>query len=113
MPAQQGEVLVADRRKHRHQFRVVPLLQAALRLVQQIRDEAHRFAITHHRKARSRARLTSPLTRIPGIGPTTARRLLEQFGSPDAVLAASEEALARAVGPARARRIREALADKL
>ncbi|GAB4374944.1 MAG: excinuclease ABC subunit UvrC [Acidobacteriota bacterium] len=95
-----GEPLLLDRHS------------AALRLVQQIRDEAHRFAITHHRKARSRARLTSPLTRIPGIGPTTARRLLEQFGSPDAVLAASEEALARAVGPARARRIREALADK-
>ncbi len=82
---------------------------AALRLVQQVRDEAHRFAISHHRRARSRSRLSSPLTRIPGIGPTTARRLLEQFGSPDAVLAASEEALAAAVGPARARKIREAL----
>jgi excinuclease ABC subunit C len=80
-----------------------------LRLIQQVRDEAHRFAVSHHRKARSKARLTTPLTAIPGIGATTARRLLEQFGSTHAVRAASPEALAAAIGPAKARLVREAL----
>ncbi|MBP7149859.1 MAG: excinuclease ABC subunit UvrC, partial [Acidobacteria bacterium] len=81
----------------------------ALHLVQQIRDEAHRFAVKHHRGARSRERLRSSLTEIPGIGATTARRLLEQFGSVEGVRKASPEALAAAVGPARARRVREVL----
>ncbi len=83
----------------------------ALHLVQQIRDEAHRFALKHHRKARSKRRLGSRLTEIPGIGPTTARRLLEQFGSLAGVQAASAEALAAAIGPARAAVLRRGLAQ--
>lgn len=79
----------------------------ALRLLQMVRDEAHRFAIKHHRQARSKVRVASGLAKIPGIGPTTVRRLLEQFGSAQAVREASEEALAAAVGPAKARVIRE------
>ncbi|UCF68787.1 MAG: excinuclease ABC subunit UvrC [Acidobacteriota bacterium] len=81
----------------------------ALHLVQQIRDEAHRFAVRQHRRARSRATFQSALTTIPGIGSLTARRLLEQFGSVDGVKQASTEALARAIGPAKARAIRRAL----
>jgi excinuclease ABC subunit C len=81
----------------------------ALRLVQQIRDEAHRFAVKHHRKARSKSRLRDRLSEIPGIGPTTSRRLLEQFGSYEDVRAASYDALASAVGPSKAKKIREAL----
>ena len=85
----------------------------ALHLVQQIRDEAHRFAVKHHRAARSRRTFQSELTALPGIGALTARRLLEQFGSLDGVRAASEEALAAAVGKARARTLRESLASRM
>ena len=78
--------------------------------MQQVRDEAHRFALRHHRKARSKKTIrSSALTGIPGIGPTTARRLLEQFGSLEGVKEASDEALAAAVGPAKARLLREGL----
>jgi excinuclease ABC subunit C len=53
----------------------------ALFLLQRVRDEAHRFAITHHRKLRSRQTLSSALDRIPGIGGARKRALLRAFGS--------------------------------
>jgi excinuclease ABC subunit C len=62
-------------------------------LVQRIRDEAHRFAITHHRKVRSRRALTSPLDSVEGIGPARKRRLLREFGSLQAIRDAPVEAL--------------------
>lgn len=65
----------------------------ALQLVQRVRDEAHRFAITHHRSRRDRALTASVLDGLPGIGPSRKRALLTHFGSPDAVLAADREAL--------------------
>lgn len=80
----------------------------ALRLLQQVRDEAHRFALSRHRHARGQALRGSLLTRIPGIGTVIAKRLLTQFGSVEGVLAASAEALSAAVGPARAARLRQA-----
>jgi len=64
-----------------------------LQLLQRVRDEAHRFAITHHRVRRDRAMTTSLLDDLPGIGPARKRTLLNHFGSPDAVLAASREEL--------------------
>ncbi len=64
-----------------------------LQLLQRVRDEAHRFAITHHRGRRDRAMTSSVLDDLPGIGPTRKRALLAHFGSPDAVLAASQEEL--------------------
>src|SRR5256714_6690601 len=54
-------------------------------LVQRIRDEAHRFAITHHRKVRSRKALSSPLDSVEGIGPARKRALLRRFGSIQAI----------------------------
>jgi excinuclease ABC subunit C len=62
-------------------------------LVQRIRDEAHRFAITHHRKVRSRRALTSPLDSVEGIGPARKRRLLREFGSLQAIRDAPVEDL--------------------
>jgi excinuclease ABC subunit C len=64
-----------------------------LQLLQRVRDEAHRFAITHHRTRRDRAMTTSILDDLPGIGPTRKRTLLTHFGSPEAVLAATREQL--------------------
>jgi excinuclease ABC subunit C len=64
-----------------------------LQLLQRARDEAHRFAITHHRGRRDRAMTSSLLDELPGVGPARKRALLAHFGSPDAVLAASREEL--------------------
>ncbi|MCW2993447.1 MAG: uvrC [Conexibacter sp.] len=65
----------------------------ALQLLQRVRDEAHRFAITHHRVRRDRAMTTSVLDDLPGIGEGRKRALLLHFGSPDAVLDATREQL--------------------
>jgi excinuclease ABC subunit C len=64
-----------------------------LQLLQRVRDEAHRFAITHHRSRRDRAMTASLLDELPGVGPARKRALLAHFGSPDAVLSASSEEL--------------------
>jgi len=72
---------------------VLPHDTPALQLLQRVRDEAHRFAITHHRTRRDRELTTSLLDDLPGIGPARKRTLLNHFGSPDAVLAASREEL--------------------
>ncbi len=69
-----------------------------LQLLQRIRDEAHRFAVTHHRSRRDSAMTGSLLDGLPGIGPARKRALLNHFGSPDAVLAASREELQGAPG---------------
>lgn len=78
-----------------------------LHLVQIIRDEAHRFAVTFHRSRRNAQRLTSELVQIRGVGEKTVQKLLRQFGSLEQVRSASEEELAAVVGPAAARRIKE------
>jgi len=64
-----------------------------LQLLQRVRDEAHRFAITHHRQRRDAAMTTSVLDDLPGIGEARKRTLLNHFGSPEAVLAATREQL--------------------
>jgi excinuclease ABC subunit C len=70
----------------------------ALLLVQRIRDEAHRFAVTFHRRARAMRDLRSELDRIPGIGPRRRRTLLTTFGSVAGVRRATREELAAVVG---------------
>jgi excinuclease ABC subunit C len=64
-----------------------------LQLLQRLRDEAHRFAITHHRARRDKAMTASLLDELPGVGPARKRALITHFGSPDGVLAASAEEL--------------------
>jgi excinuclease ABC subunit C len=91
---------------------VLPRDSSVLRLVQRIRDEAHRFAIAYHRKLRDKRTFTTELRDIPGVGATTASRLLQIFGSVEGVRAASETDLSGAVGPRLARVIRERLAGE-
>jgi excinuclease ABC subunit C len=77
-----------------------------LHLIQSIRDEAHRFAVTFHRTRRNARTLTSELDQIPGIGEITRRKLLKEFGSSTLVRQASEDELARRIGRAAAKKIR-------
>ena len=69
-----------------------------LHLLQQIRDEAHRFAITGHRQRRGKARRMSNLESIPGLGPKRRRELLTHFGGQQAIIKASEEAIGKVDG---------------
>ena len=83
-----------------------------LHLIQTIRDEAHRFAVTFHRTRRNAQRLTSELHKIPGVGERTVQKLLKSFGSLEMVRQAPEEALAKVIGPAAARRVRQSFAPQ-
>jgi excinuclease ABC subunit C len=84
----------------------------ALRLLQQIRDEAHRFAITYNRKRRTMRTVTSELLKVPGIGPVKRRLLIQEFGSVQGVREAGADAIARLPGfnAERAQKLLETLA---
>ncbi len=79
----------------------LPAQHPALHLIQEIRDEAHRFAITGHRAKRSKARKTSTLESLPGIGPARRKALVSQFGGLAGVLQATVEQLAEVPGISR------------
>jgi excinuclease ABC subunit C len=87
----------------------LPRDSPVLHLVQRIRDEAHRFAITFHRKLRTKRTIGTALTDIEGVGPRRARLLLRRFGSVRGVREAPVEALAAVVGPAVAEKVRRGL----
>ncbi len=76
-----------------------------LKLIQQIRDEAHRFGITFHRDKRSKAFLMSELDRIKGIGEKTKQKLLEKFGSVENIKSTDFETIAKTIGKAKAKLI--------
>jgi excinuclease ABC subunit C len=92
---QEDEPVVLDRRS------------PVLHLVQQIRDESHRFAVTYHRKRRQIRDRDSELDAIEGVGPRTRQRLLEHFGSVRGIKQASPDALTAVVNAAVADRIRQ------
>jgi excinuclease ABC subunit C len=81
---------------------ILPRTSEALYLLQRVRDEAHRFAITFHRQRRSKAMTASALDGIPGLGETKQKALLRHFGSVKKIRAASEEDLraVSGIGPA-------------
>ena len=84
----------------------------ALKVLQHIRDEAHRFGITFHRKLRSKAQVESVLSGIKGVGPKTEQRLIMHFGSVARIAAAPQEEVAALVGPQLAGRIQDQLNKK-
>jgi excinuclease ABC subunit C len=94
-----------------------PLLIArgseALFVLQHLRDEAHRFAITYHREKRGKRALASPLDEVPGVGPSRKKALMKRFGSLARLSRASEEEIAATpgVGPGVARAIHARLTD--
>lgn len=90
---------------------VLPRSSDALFLLQRLRDEAHRFAITFHRQRRSKAMTASELDTVPGLGPARRRALLEAFGTVRAIRAATPEELAAVtgIGPGLARTVQEHL----
>jgi excinuclease ABC subunit C len=77
---------------------VLPHETPELQLLQRVRDEAHRFAITHHRMRRDKAMTESIMDELPGIGPARKRALLKHFGSVEAVLGAAREDLENVPG---------------
>ncbi|MDH4109444.1 MAG: excinuclease ABC subunit UvrC [Gammaproteobacteria bacterium] len=90
---------------------ILPADSPALHLVQQIRDEAHRFAITGHRQRRKKARTRSALEDIPGLGPKRRRELLKQFGGMQGVRGAAVEDLVKVHGISRS--LAERIYDEL
>ena len=84
----------------------------SLKLIQQLRDEAHRFGITHHRNKRSKASLQTELTKIDGIGEKLSEKLLLAFQSVERIKKASEAELANVIGKAKARLIQEYFKNK-
>jgi excinuclease ABC subunit C len=83
----------------------------ALRLLQNIRDEAHRFAIAFHRRRRAKKSFASLLDGIPGIGPKRKQRLLIRYRSVNAIRSAPQDELASLLGERAAAALRDALAD--
>jgi excinuclease ABC subunit C len=86
--------------------------ESALRLVQRVRDEAHRFAIGRHRKTRTAVALTTRLRAVPGVGPVKAKKLLRKFGSVGRVKEAPREEIASVVGARAAENVISHLRDE-
>jgi excinuclease ABC subunit C len=87
----------------------LPRSDPGLQLLQQVRDEAHRFAVSRHRRRRTARTLRSQIEELPGIGPRRRKQLLRRFGSLEAIRAVSVDELAEALGPVLGRRVWDAL----
>ncbi len=90
---------------------LLPKTSSALKLIQQVRDEAHRFAITFHRQLREKRTLKTELTSIKGIGKITANKLLVEFGSVENIRNAGFEELSKAAGEKTAKAITDYFSD--
>ena len=88
---------------------LLPPSSHVLQLLQRVRDEAHRFAVTYHSLLRGKRQTKSLLDEIPGVGDATRTRLVKAFGSVRGVSAATEEEIAQIIGPAKARVVKEHL----
>ena len=91
---------------------ILSKFSSVLHVIQQIRDEAHRFAVTFHRTRRNASRMTSELSNVPGIGSKTIEKLLREFGSLDRIKAASEGNLSKSIGPVAAKKLLFFLAEE-
>ncbi|MCH7976288.1 MAG: excinuclease ABC subunit C [Bacteroidetes bacterium] len=91
----------------RSESTLIPRTSSSLRLLQRVRDEAHRFAITAQRKQRKKSTLHSELMDIPGVGAKSVQKLLKVFGSVKGVREASEDRLRDSVGVAMAKKLRK------
>ena len=93
----------------------IPKASAALKLLQAVRDESHRFAVTYHRKLRQKRTLASRLDELDGVGPARRKAMLAHFGSMKKIreAAASELAAVEGIGPKLAEQIAEQLAIDL
>jgi excinuclease ABC subunit C len=83
-----------------------------LHLIQQIRDETHRFAVTFHRQRRAKRQTTTALREIPGVGPRTAQKLLQHFGSVANIRRAAMEELQEVISQKNAEKVMESLRNK-
>ena len=92
---------------------MIPKTSPALKLLQQVRDEAHRFAITFHRNIRSNQTIVSELTNISGIGKKTAVQLLKKFGSISNIRKLEVHTLAEEIGTTKAHNILEYFTNKM
>lgn len=90
-----------------HEPVILDRFSPVLHLVQMVRDEAHRFAVTFHRSRRSAEQLTSELSQVPGVGGKTIGKLLKHFGSLERVRAAPESELMSVAGRGAARRLKD------
>ena len=90
----------------------IPKTSSSLKLIQHVRDEAHRFAITFHRSRRDKRTLQTELTEIPGIGPKFAEKLLIHFDSIDAIKQAATAELANVVGKSKAEAVKNFYDEK-
>ncbi|MBN2199160.1 MAG: excinuclease ABC subunit UvrC [Candidatus Aminicenantes bacterium] len=102
--AKKNEIVFTDRLK---EGLTLPRSSAALKLLQRVRDEAHRFAVSFHRRRRGRASLGSFLDGVPGLGPKKKNVLLEEFRNPERIKKLTEAELARRVGIRAARALLE------
>ncbi|KUG25822.1 excinuclease abc subunit c [hydrocarbon metagenome] len=90
----------------------IPKTSSSLKLIQHLRDEAHRFAITFHRLRRDKRTLQTELTEIPGIGQKVAEKLLINFDSIDEIKNAATAELANVIGKSKAEKVRNYYSNK-
>jgi excinuclease ABC subunit C len=102
------EVFFSDKQESLY----LPRTSAGLRLIQQLRNEAHRFAITYHRKLREKRTLKTELTEIPGIGEKLSKKLLIEFGSVENIRTASPDSLEKTIGKRAAAKVAEYFKEK-